>query len=409
MRVFTAIFFILCSALSAQEVCLPVEQRGVYLEVPYVVKWNIKSDCSTKAKNDLNKLIRDSQVELDRCVVPTPVPTASPTPAPTAAPDPNPVPDLLAWKENLIRYGQKYCDPGASLSRHDYSNSATYYDGAWVYQQTHKYLALEGVPAGRSSWLECAELHRTRYKNYLNQRWGSNTGFRVQGYEVFPHGLYPADTQELSDLAHRHAFAAYGSPILGASPELMSEFYQRETAFLLQAYTFWAKLGNTDRDEAFQTVLEYTKEQSRMIIDGRSPFVKPFFIGLTAHALIDYNEFSADPEIPALIKALADRTWQEWKGNRFTYVVCRNGYSNSECSNIDEAPDTNMLIAPMFAWLYSQGFGSVYRDRADQIFVAGIERRDADGFHIGGSCIACNGKQFSQNYRLAFRFLEWRQ
>ena len=64
------------------------------------------------------------------------------------------------------------------------------------------------------------------------------------------------------------------------------------------------------------------------------------------------------------------------------------------------APDLNLLVAPMYAWLYAQTGNVTYRDMADALFVGGVN----------GAWIAPDGpnKQYNQNYRWSFDYVKWR-
>ena len=69
----------------------------------------------------------------------------------------------------------------------------------------------------------------------------------------------------------------------------------------------------------------------------------------------------------------------------------------TDTGGMEAAPDLNLLIAPVYAWLYHQTGNTVYRDRADQIFAGGV-----------AGAFLSQGKQFDQNYRLSFEYLRWR-
>ena len=61
------------------------------------------------------------------------------------------------------------------------------------------------------------------------------------------------------------------------------------------------------------------------------------------------------------------------------------------------APDLNLLIAPMYAWLYRQTGETKYRDQGDALFAGGVKKAYLDG-----------GKQFDQNYWWSFDYVRWR-
>ena len=64
---------------------------------------------------------------------------------------------------------------------------------------------------------------------------------------------------------------------------------------------------------------------------------------------------------------------------------------------MEPAPDLNLLIAPVFAWLYHQTGNDIHRQRADAIFAGGVKH-----------AYLVNAKQFNQNYRWSFEYLRLR-
>ena len=61
------------------------------------------------------------------------------------------------------------------------------------------------------------------------------------------------------------------------------------------------------------------------------------------------------------------------------------------------APDLNLLIAPLYAFLYRQTGVTQYRDQGDALFAGGVRQA-----FLGG------GKQFNQNYWWSFDYVKWR-
>ncbi len=68
------------------------------------------------------------------------------------------------------------------------------------------------------------------------------------------------------------------------------------------------------------------------------------------------------------------------------------------CRGLGPAPDLNLMIAPLYGWLFQQTGDVKYRDIGDRIFTSGVQRAYLDG-----------GKQFTQNYRWSFQYLNWRE
>jgi hypothetical protein len=126
-----------------------------------------------------------------------------------------------------------------------------------------------------------------------------------------------------------------------------------------------------------------------------SPIVQPFMVALSAEALIQYWDISRDPRIPPVLQMAADQIWaQSWDTscNCFRYyddVALDGTYSLSQ--------DLNLLIAPLYGWLFQQTGFQGYRDQGDQIFNSGVVGAWLDG-----------GKQYSQNYRWSAKYIQWR-
>jgi hypothetical protein len=110
--------------------------------------------------------------------------------------------------------------------------------------------------------------------------------------------------------------------------------------------------------------------------------VSPYMTGMLLEALAQYQLLvEPDARISDAIKRAADYLWANcWdqKSRSFFYIE----------GNGEPAPDLNGLIVYAFAWLYANGFGAEYRDRALAMF---------DGSNRGAWIVG--SKQFNQTYR----------
>ncbi len=146
-------------------------------------------------------------------------------------------------------------------------------------------------------------------------------------------------------------------------------------------------------------------------------FCKAFMAGLTANALIAYDDHlastsrSRDPRILPRVRLLADWLWQtmwipgvggsggDWYPHEgaeygaFEYVQPAVKGVGSE----QPAPALNLLVAPMYGWLWHETGATRFRDRGDAIFAGGVE--------LAG---LSRGKTFNQNYRSSFDYVAWR-
>jgi hypothetical protein len=139
--------------------------------------------------------------------------------------------------------------------------------------------------------------------------------------------------------------------------------------------------------------------------------------GLTASALIAYDDHRAttdqgrDPRVLPRIQALADWLWQTmWiagvgggRGNWYPHegaVLGAFEYVQPTVRGVGSespAPDLNLLIVPMYGWLYERTGAPRFRGRGDAIFVGGVEMGSLNG-----------NKQCNQFVRSSFDYVQWR-
>ncbi len=114
--------------------------------------------------------------------------------------------------------------------------------------------------------------------------------------------------------------------------------------------------------------------------------------------------------VPPLIKTAADYLWaNNWDASSqsfwyYTPVPGANSMSPVCSSPTDPgpckatSPDLNLLIVPLFGWVYQHTGDITYRNEGDAIFNSGVS-----GAFLG------DGKHFSQNYRWSGQYITWRQ
>src|SRR5262249_25347214 len=117
----------------------------------------------------------------------------------------------------------------------------------------------------------------------------------------------------------------------------------------------------------------------------------PFMVALTAHALIRDWEHTADNRMIPVLTLAADWLW----ANAWLRTERAMWYEASRPAVA--APDLNLLIAPMYAFLYRQTGNPRYRDQGDALFAAGVDLAWLAG-----------PKQFNQNYWWSFDYVKWR-
>jgi hypothetical protein len=333
----------------------------------------------------------------------TPTQTATPTqplstPTPTVTPSATavqntaylrPIPELSLWESSMKQFGLQHCNAlrGTSMNN-DQKLAATYYDGQWVYYKIADYTK-------DNSWIACAHASRDVYLNtYVLQYNG-----RVPGYWNFTNGLAQDFLRFGNDTARNGAIllsqnAAFASDSTSVGATANFEL-SREVSYAILAYLNTEDLGVPRRARLATMVNHALGHLDQWFVSNTASYIKPFMVGLTMNALIEYHERTGDARVlPALIRAadgLWDRTWLP-ASRSFMYQTISNSTGSPGA-----APDLNHLIGHAYGWLFYQTGEIRFLERGDQIFAGGVV----------GAWLN-NGKQFNQSYRLSFDYVDYR-
>jgi hypothetical protein len=313
---------------------------------------------------------------------------AVPLPKSTPASFP-PIPNQSLWESQMTTYGHKWCQQGGTPNE----QNVYYYDGIHVYQSIREYTS-------DTKWNACVE---NLLKDYRD------------GYVLANHGGIPLIRQFSSGLFHdwkktgsaqsrtallelaKHA----GVGIYGFSPT-----YMREQAYALNTFRYVGKIqGGSPLIAAQVTNLI---QMADAVSNGTARYYQPFMCGLLAEALIKYYEdgHQSDIRIPLAIKGMADALYANAYNkirsqpgsffyNSFRYSIGLTDESGNEWRGL------NLLIAPMYAWLYQYTGDRKYQMQGDEIWKTGV---NADP----SATVGWSGKNFSQNYRWSFDYIRWR-
>ena len=314
-----------------------------------------------------------------------------------------PIPSLEEWEINMKSYGAFLCETLKEAHRRARSGSdailyrGNYYDAQRVYYQIADYTNQPNM------WNSCALVARQYYRDQFLPR----KKLAPQGHDIFPHGLLidylrtgdVVSKQYAVELSYKAAFASSTTPpALAIDPQ-----NSRPVAYNIMSFLVSEELGEPRRERLSELVNNSLSHIDQWFVSRTAVYVRPFMVGLTAEALIQYYEKTKDPRVPPAIEttlaALWRRTWRPSHG-AFMYTD-RDTATIDNTGGTDPAPVLNLLIAPAYAWLYKHKRDPKFRDQADQIFAGSVSR--AKSF-----LSKTDGKFFNQNYRWSFDYVRWR-
>jgi hypothetical protein len=297
------------------------------------------------------------------------------------------IPQLAQWKANMNKFGRENCSALRNGGDFDSRLLGTYYDAQWVYLQIAEY-------TGDNSWMSCADAAEAVYRDeYVRPNDG-----RIPGFWNFTHGLTQdylrtndgVSRQSALTLAQNAAFARDNTP-----EDTSNVDYSREVAYAIHAYLNAELLGAPRRARLSQLVDQAVGHINHWVVTQDVPYVRPFMVALTAHALIAYHEQVGDRNMVPVIQKAMDWLWDHlWLPDAGAFMYTDR---QTDTGGTEAAPDLNLLIAPAYAWLYHQTGSEAARQRADAIFAGGVK-----------GAFLNNGKQFDQSYRWSFDFVRWR-
>lgn len=315
-------------------------------------------------------------------------------------------PEFEDWERDMIEYGHRW---GRALQNEtDYLKKfkLRYYDAQRVHEQIARYLG-EAEP-----WRSYGQEAESNYKRYLE-----NNDFRAQGYQRFPHGLYmdwkrTGDSESREYLEHLRDRPPFSWPA-GKEQSWGRQKYSREVAYSLEAQVLADRAGHERQSGRIQRLTDLALGHidiwvNRDYIDTNPDwqFFQSFMGGLTGSALIAHYQRSLeigspDARVPPALERLGNLLWDRM----WVRDVDRTGFgafkyvepATTGVGGNSPAPDLNMLIAPLFGWLFHHTGDERWLNRGDEIFAGGVALAN-----LG------SGKRFNQNYRASFQYIEWR-
>jgi hypothetical protein len=368
--------------------------------------------------------------------------TAGSTPVPVGSRPPG----YDLWLTNAETYGNYWGQQLDPRSGNGWNLRLTwqYYDAQWVFLQIGDHLGQV------EPWRTYGEHARfVYYDEYIVP-----DNFRIQGYRRFPHGLYE-DYLRGGDTTYDDLIKLRDRPAFSAAAEFIGEYngqcqhMSREMAYALQANIIAERAGaarvsegGTTRVKQFVTWMEahffqwmnggYGQYASACRNASQPYSFLPFMAGLSLHALSQLEEWETSngrsvdalwngehwPDMESMVDDFLEWLYFDAKvqqGGTTGQPMWVDASATESAIRYEDRNDTspawdlNNLIAPAYAWAAlrharaetaaSDDKARFFIDAGDRLFNGGVRRAYIDG----------NGKQFNQNYRWTFKFIEWRE
>jgi hypothetical protein len=290
--------------------------------------------------------------------------------------------EIAKWKENAVTFGLRVCE------KYD---SSLWEGGFWYYDGTRASYQIADA-TGDARMIECAKKVDAVYRPYVITANGA-----IPAWRVFPHGLLQTykrtgDTTAKDAVLALYRNSGFSRPTL--NPSVTTE-QSREVAFAISTHIAARALGESESPEYKRLVDVAFGYFEQWFVSKQGAIPQPIFVGLLSEALIEHYEATADPRVPHALKLAADGLMPQFDPAKGAIAYVE--YSVNPPTSSYPA-DLNMLVAPLYGWVYRQTGDERYRERGDALLVGSVKGAWLDG-----------GKQFTQTYRWGWKYLEYRQ
>ncbi|MCF6352144.1 MAG: T9SS type A sorting domain-containing protein [Cyclobacteriaceae bacterium] len=353
------------------------------------------------------------------------------------------------WESNMTEWGNHW---GVYLQTYDpptnggmNEQEGTYYDGQRVFFQIADYTG-QAEP-----WNAHAQEAERVYRAYLDNRTNNNgtIPWFVQGYRRFSHGIMmdadrTDDPSSVEGVLRMRDNGSYANVLITSYREVWHhERRSREIAYMISAHVNAEKFGLPRQEEALahyvtMAMKHFDEWITETYANTENHRLSPFMVALASEALIEFYEWEAanerDPQAlfthPAVAynptRTITEAIQQIAYNMRYTSTVESGanagkpmwvedmggtnnnwddtggtGYSTLRYESIKNArptPVLNLLICPLYAWVFKQTGEEDYINIGDKLWESGMAL----------SNVGWNTKIFNQNYRWSFDYIKWR-
>jgi len=305
---------------------------------------------------------------------------------------------------------------------------ANFYDAIRAYQQTKTYDTANSITGNALQWDTCISNREAGYIGYVNSTTPPGAMWAIYlGSKGMMNLALNGDAAAQTGLFNSANNAQWKT----LRPALEDVGLERELNFTTEAIIAANKAGDSSVASLIPVGIDYILADVDQIMNSGVSH-EPFLDGTLADTLIHYyiDNGSTDARIPLAVKALADHLWVNyWIYGRcsgpqtdmifgcFVYSAGMSHMGIDASTNLSPANDAdlNLLIAPMYAWLFKMtGNGTIpgsdgsqcggtrgrpctYQQAGDTIFQKGISQSDY-----------FDPKTWTQNYRWSFDYVTWR-
>ncbi len=351
--------------------------------------------------------------------------------------------NMITWGEHWGIYMQTYTPPNPAGMIE--SNNGIYYDAQRIQFQISDYTG-QAEP-----WNTHAQEAERIYRIYLDNRFNYNETIPwfVQGWRRFSHGIKmdaerTADPTSVEGVLRMRDNGSFANVLTFNSTHLWYyERRSREIAYMISAHVNAEKFGLPRQEEALALYISMSmKHLDEWITETYADPVhrlSPFMVGLTSEALIEFYEWeienNRDPSalfthpsvlynstrtIPEALQQVAYHMrytatvesgdnagklmWvEDMSGNSYATWGDEGGSGYSalryeSINNARPAPALNLLICPLYAWVFKQTGNLDYINIGDKLWEAGVATTN----------VGWNTKTYNQNYRWSFDYVKWR-
>ncbi len=354
------------------------------------------------------------------------------------------------WESNMTEWGNHW---GVYLQTYNPPTNGgmdeqegIYYDAQRIYFQIADYTGQE------EPWNTHAQEAERVYRVYLDARF-NNTGtipYFVQGWRRFSHGIRmdaerTDDPISVAGVLKMRDNGSFTNVLTTSYRDVWHyERRSREIAYMILAHINAEKFGHPRQEEALahyvtMAMKHFDEWITETYADAEKHRLAPFMVGLASEALIEFYEWEIENERDPLAlfthpavaynptRTITQAIQQIAYNMRYTATVesgdnagkpmwvedmggtANNwndtggtGYSTLRYESILKAKPTpvlNLLIAPLYAWVYKQTGEADYIEIGDKLWEAGVALTN----------VGWNTKIFNQNYRWSFKYIEWRK